>query len=374
MSVNLMEAHNQWANRPADQRFETLSALRESVHSRRLRSRSIDIDCARTEVKSQDGLLTINGTITPCEPTHWSFGQLAKNVKAPAAYLRTLPQDLVVANLNHGLKNTREMDQVKFMTIASEDGAVNTLQAVTSPTYGRVWDADLVTAVEKVVDRSGGKFHNPLAYAPGRFGDASSAKPSGLYASDRDIFIFMIDGGSYLEAGGENARDTLHRGFFTWNSEVGSRTIGICTFMHRGACGNHIIWGAEDVNRWVMKHSSGAPERFLNEAAPKLIEYCNRSASAEIATIKKAQDRILLASPSDKMTVENLLTALDGAGVKFTRSELARAIDFAKAEEGDCRTLWHVVQGLTAYARGFDFVDSRIDLETRAGKLLNLVA
>jgi hypothetical protein len=28
---------------------------------------------------------------------------------------------------------------------------------------------------------------------------------------------------------------------------------------------------------------------------------------------------------------------------------------------------------LTAYARGFDFVDARVDLETRAGKLLNLV-
>lgn len=317
-----------------------------------------------------DGLLTINGQITPCEPTHWSFGQLCKNVKAPAAYLRELPQELVVKNLNHGLQHTREMDAVKFMTIASEDGRVNTLQAVTSPTYGRVWDADLVEAIGKVVERSGGRFHNPLAYAPGRFGDKSAAKPSGLYASDRDVFVFMIDGGSYLEAGGDNARDTLHRGFFAWNSEVGARTIGICTFMHRGACGNHIIWGAEDINRWVMKHSSGAPDRFVYEAAPKLLEYCNRSGAAEIATIRKAQDK-LIPLAGNKLTVDDLI-GFTSKAAKFTRSELSSAIDFAKAEEGDCRTLWHVVQGLTAYARGFDYVDTRIDLETRAGKLLSL--
>jgi hypothetical protein len=41
-------------------------------------------------------------------------------------------------------------------------------------------------------------------------------------------------------------------------------------------------------------------------------------------------------------------------------------------EEGDCRTLWHVIQGATAHARGFDYVDARVELETKAGKLLEL--
>jgi hypothetical protein len=62
------------------------------------------------------------------------------------------------------------------------------------------------------------------------------------------------------------------------------------------------------------------------------------------------------------------------SGAKLTRSELAEAVRFAKSEEGDCRTVWQLVQGATAYARGFDFIDARVDLETRASKLLNLAA
>ena len=58
---------------------------------------------------------------------------------------------------------------------------------------------------------------------------------------------------------------------------------------------------------------------------------------------------------------------------KFSRSEITEAIDTAKREEGDCRTLWQLVQGLTAYARGYDYVDARVDLETRAGKLLDSI-
>lgn len=59
---------------------------------------------------------------------------------------------------------------------------------------------------------------------------------------------------------------------------------------------------------------------------------------------------------------------------KFTKPEVRNAIAFAKAEEGDCKTLWDLVQGFTAYARGYDYVDARVDLEARAGKLLNIVA
>jgi hypothetical protein len=116
----------------------------------------VDIDCGRTEAKidPDSKLLTLNGTITPCEPTHWSFGQLSTLIKAPASYLRSLnsnPQ-LLIDNLNHGLKNGR--DTVKFMTIASEEKETNTLQAVTSTTYGRIWDADCVDCVGRIVERN----------------------------------------------------------------------------------------------------------------------------------------------------------------------------------------------------------------------------
>jgi hypothetical protein len=363
MSTNLMEASAQWASRPADQRFPNLEALLKSVQARRMLSRSIDIDTGKTHVDSRDGVLTINGTITPCEPTHWSFGQLSQSIGAPTSYLRTLPQDLLVENINHGLK-THPGGEMKFMTIAREDSPVNTLQAITSTTYGRIWDYDVCQAVGRIVEQSGGKFHNPLAYAI----DTSRTERAGLYASDRDCFLFMIDVGSRLEAG---PRAQLNRGFFVWNSETGSRSFGLMTFLFNQVCGNNIVWGASDIQRLVIRHTSGGPYRFAAEAAPTLLAYANASAAPIESAVRRAQDKVLW--DGREASMPDLLEALSKRA-KFSRAEVSQAIAFAKAEEGQARTVWDFVQGFTAYARGFDWVDARVDLETRAGKLMDLAA
>lgn len=357
-----MEASRQWATRPADQRFETLAQLRESVHNRRLRSRSVDVDLGTVTAAEAYGTITVNRGLSAVEPTHWSFGQLAGWLHAPADYLRRIPQPLAVQCLNHGIKTAAaERGALKFMAISRPDDTEgpNTLQAVTSTTYGRIWDADCVDSVSRIVERSGGKWHNPPAYVPG----SNSIRPSGLYASDHDVFMFEIDGGSMLDAG---PRAQLNRGFICWNSETGAKTFGLMTFLFNVVCGNHIIWGATDVQKLLIRHSQGGPARFDSEATPALEAYCNASAAPELATIRKAQDYLLPDREPDK-----LVDWIRGKG-RFTRTEATEAIETAKREEGDCRTLWHVVQGLTAYARGFDFVDARVDLETRAGQLLKL--
>lgn len=357
MNTNLMTASNQWASRPSDQRFETLAALRESVNGRRIRSRSIDVDLPRIEVSSENGELAVNSAIAPSSPSHWAFSQFAGMLGAPANYLRTLPQPLLVDCLNAGIKAAPRA-AVKFMTIANDDG-LNTLQAVTSPTYGRIWDADCVDAVGRIVERTGGKFYNPLAYDR----QTMAPKPSGLYASDRDVFMFMIDGGSRLEVG---PRAKLNRGFFVRNSEVGAATFGLTTFLFNEVCGNHIVWGASDVRELTIRHTQNGPYRFDSEAAPALLAYAESSVSTEETVIKRAMSHAL---PKEQADLEKLV-----GGKKITRGELKEGIASAKREEGQCVTLWDLVQGLTAYARGFDYVDARVDLERRAGALLNLVA
>lgn len=355
--MNIMTASAQWASRPRDQRFENLSDLRAAVATRRNLSRSVDLDLTRINAEQKGETFVLNSGITPCEPSHWALGQFASLLHAPSSYLRTLSPRLLVDCVNEGIaKQPRE--DVKFMTIAREEGP-NVLQAVTSTTYGRIWDADVVDAVGRIVERSGGKFHNPLAYDMA----TGAARPSGLYASDRDVFAFMIDGGSLLEVG---PRAQLNRGFIVWNSEVGARTFGLTTFLFNVVCGNHIIWGAQDVNQLVIRHTAGGPARFDSLAAPALLEFANRSAAAETETIRKAMDRLL---PKEDEDLIKLVSPF-----KITRSDLREAASAARKEEGDFRTLWHLVQGLTAYARGFDYVDARMDLERRAGSLLKLVA
>lgn len=366
----ITKASHQWATRPQDQRFRSLRDLREAVEGRRMRSRSVDLDVARMEVSDASGRLLINGTIDSCEPTHWSFGQLASAVKAPAAYLRTLPTELVTRNLNWGLRESGIRDTVKFMTVADEEGEnPNTLQAVTSPGYGRIWDADVVKAVQEMVEKTGNKFYNPPAYS--RTG--GEPEPSGLYASDHDVFMFLIDGGSFLEG---FQGDRLCRGFMVWNSETGAKSLGGMTFLHRGVCGNNIVWGAEDVNQFLIRHTSGGPYRFATEAAPRLKAYVQSDPRPIEAAIRKAQDYLLPAEDENgakAVKLDGLVKWLPRYG-RFSKGEVKSAMDVAKAEEGDCRTLWHLIQGFTAHARGFDFIDARVDLERRAGKLMEIVA
>jgi hypothetical protein len=363
-SVNLTEASTQWRNRPADERFETLSALRTAVNNRRMRSRSVDIDRNDIHVEGREnGGIVVNSKIAPCAPSHWAFGQLCQAAKlngvtAPANYLRQLPTPLAVSCLNEGLRSG-DREAHKFMTITNPECTTSTLQAVTSTTYGRIWDADVVDSVSRIADRTAGKFFNPKDW---------SGKPSGLYASDHDVFMFMIDGGSIVDAG---PRAQLNRGFFTWNSETGAKTFGLCTFLFNMVCGNHIIWGAQDINRLVIRHTSGGPYRFDSQAAPALKAYVDASAQPIADAVKRAQNLML----PDYSTDDRILFDWSAkSGAKLTRSELAEAVRFAKSEEGDCRTVWQLVQGATAYARGFDFIDARVDLETRASKLLNLAA
>lgn len=364
--ANIYDASSQWAQRPADERYQTLDQLHTAVRSRRARSRASDVDLpdVRATFDPARGL-TFNGRISPVTPTHWSFGQFAGLLGAPAGYLRSLPGDLLCQNFNHGLEHANR-ETVKFMTIAPEADGNGTLQAVTSPTYGRIWDCDCIESVIRIVERSNGKFHNPLALS--RSGGAP--EPSGLYASDHDCFVFMVDGGSILEAG---PRAELNRGFILWNSETGARTMGLMTFLFNKVCGNHIIWGASQVNKLLIRHSKGGPLRFDNEAMPTLQGYINAPVAPELDAIRKAQDFLLPRSLDGTGTdMDGLYSLVEP--FKLTRPETREAVESAKREEGDCRSLWQLVQGFTAYARGFDFIDSRVDLETRAGRLLNLTA
>lgn len=367
---NLFDAHNQWAKRPADQRFETLEALRESVHARRMRARSQDAEITQIHITANGDEILVNGQTTKAAPTHWAFGQLSTALGAPAGYLRQLPAALVAENLRHGLTTTPKA-AMKFMSLANDGDDARTLQAVTSPSYGRIWDADVADTAGRIVERTNGRFFNPKAYAPD-----GTIKPQGLYASDRDIFIFMIDGGSLLDVG---ERAKLNRGFFMWNSEVGASTFGLTTFLFNVVCGNHIVWGAEDVTSLVIRHTKNGPYRFDGEATPQLMEYVNASAKPLEDAVRRAMAYNIaadLGEPAGKELTFEKLQAWVGTrvkGAKFTRSEIREAMDTAKKEEGQCVTLWDLSQGFTAYARGFDFLDARTDLERRSGKLLDIV-
>jgi hypothetical protein len=109
--TNLYAAHNQWMNRPADERFwgldDLLAYSRGERHaSRESRTLIKDLRAEAVPVAGYDSpdLRLVSGDGDALNMTHWSFGQICAAADAPASYLRRLPADLAATNINHGLR------------------------------------------------------------------------------------------------------------------------------------------------------------------------------------------------------------------------------------------------------------------------------
>jgi hypothetical protein len=279
---------SEWFSRPADERYLSLSELMSSVRGRAERSRTRTVESASVRVEADRGdaerlALVLPGSDQPIVPTHWSFGQLAALVGAPAAYLRQLPAPLAGINLQYGLASHRA-EQVK--TLETNDGRVE-LRAVTGPDYGRIYDHELVAAVQRIAGNGTGdtrwKVPGVLDWGSGVYNPLIdiTQDTTTLYASDRDVFLFLVDDLNPIEAGRlpDGSPDLYFRGFYCWNSEVGAKTLGIASFYLRAVCQNRNLWGVEDFEEITIRHSKYAASRFAHEAAPALTRFANSSRS-----------------------------------------------------------------------------------------------
>lgn len=362
--MNSSIVSTQWATRPDDQRFLSLDDLKASVEARKRESWTARSDAKNLLVSADAGGVHVSlfdptrGERRSVTPTHFAFGQLSQYANAPASYLRRLPAELAAINLQWGLERDHLREEALILGQTNGD---NLLRAMTSTSYGRIWDLDVVKSVERV--NTDGRWVIPAA----SYQAQNPKRATTLYASDRDVFIFLVDPANPVEVNGE----TLFRGFITWNSEVGSAVFGLTTFLYRYVCDNRIIWGMTDVKELRIRHTGGAPERFAYEGAQYLGRYANESTGALVDGIRKAQAFELPSSPSEKAEVrwENWLKARG-----FTSAQAKSSVTAAQAEEGQARSLWDIVNGVTAYARQIPHTDERVRVETMAGKLLTAVA
>jgi len=367
---------SEWFNRPADERYLSLADLMASVKGRaeRSRTRTVESAAVRVEASRDDAErleLILPGSSDPVAPTHWSFGQLASLVGAPAAYLRDLPATLAGVNLQYGLA-TQRAEQIK--TLETEGGRVE-LRAVTGPDYGRICDHELVAAVQRIAGNGTGdtrwKVPGVLDWSTGVYNPHVdvSRDTTTLYASDRDVFLFLVDDLNPIEAGrlADGSPDLYFRGFYCWNSEVGAKTLGIASFYLRAVCQNRNLWGVEDFQEISIRHSKFAASRFAQEAAPALTRFANSSPISFVNGVKAARAQIVASSDEDR----NEFLRKRG----FSKSETAKIIESVLAEEGHPpASVFDFVQGITAVARTKPHQDARLDLETRAKKLLDRAA
>ena len=367
---------SEWFSRPDDEKFLSLSDLYASVKGRAERSRTRTVESAaiRVEAHRDDPeklALVLPDAEAPVAPTHWSFGQLASLVSAPAAYLRQLPAPLAGINLQYGLTNHRA-EQVK--TLETEDGRTE-LRAVTGPDYGRIYDHELVAAVQRIAGDGTGdtrwKVPGVLDWSTGVYNPMVDVTrdTTTLYASDRDIFLFLVDDLNPIEAGTlpDGSPDLYFRGFYCWNSEVGAKTLGIASFYLRAVCQNRNLWGVEDFQEISIRHSKYAANRFAHEAAPALTRFAESSPAPFVQGIRTARERIVARTDEDRTDF------LRKRG--FSKAETAKIVETVLVEEGrPPESVFDFVQGITAVARGKPQQDARLTMETRAKTLLERAA
>lgn len=367
---------SEWFNRPADERYLSLADLFASVKGRseRSRTRTVESAAVRVEASRDDAerlSLMLPGSDAPIAPTHWSFGQLASLVGAPAAYLRQLPAALAGINLQYGLTSHRA-EQVK--TLETDDGRLE-LRAVTGPDYGRIYDHELVAAVQRIAGNGIGdtrwKVPGVLDWSTGIYNPRVDVTQdtTTLYASDRDVFLFLVDDLNPIEAGRlpDGSPDLYFRGFYCWNSEVGAKTLGMASFYLRAVCQNRNLWGVEDFEEIAIRHSKYAASRFAHEAAPALTRFANSSPAPFIDGIRQARAKIVARSDEDRADF------LRKRG--FSKAETAKILERVLNEEGrKPESVFDFVQGITAVARDKTHQDARLDLEGRAKKLLERAA
>jgi hypothetical protein len=360
-----MRASREWYSRPNDQRFLSLEDLLASVKQRRSESWTAQPKAALirpdavTDDSGNERLIVrvydpTQGEDVELTPTHHAFNQLAQLAGFRAGDLRKLPDTLVAINLAYLLETNPNRDDT--LVLAQSNGE-HKLRALTSSTYGRIWDEDVVKAV---INANGdGRWKVPSA----SYATTNPKRATTIYGSDRDVFIFLVDDQNEIEVGGEK----LYRGFMVWNSEVGSATFGLTTFLYRYVCDNRIIWGMTDVQELRIRHTGGAPERFAYEGRKFLTRYANESTAKAVAGIKAAQD-FEIPQAAKKGTVAEWLQKRG-----FTAKVAKAAVAQAEAEEGEAKTLWNVINGITAHARTIPYTNDRVELETAAGNLMKYV-
>ena len=366
---------SQWFRRPADQKFLSLDDLFEARLAEADNSRADTVDSRKIEVIADAAnaeklalrITTENGLVVDCNPTHYSFGQACGLVGAPASYLRRLPGKLAAANLQYGLLTNRA--ELLKTYVNTETGE---LKALTGPDYGRIYDHEIVNAIRQFAgDGTSGMWKVPgvltgSGYNP--YVDVTKDTTT-LYASDRDCFIFLVDDTHPIEIGKlpNGDPDLVFRGFYTWNSEVGDKTFGVASLLMRGVCANRILWGTQDFEEIVIRHTKFAPSRFTDEIAPALQNYALGSADYVTKGIKAAVDAKVAETQEDRY---GFLKG-QGFGKKAATDIIAKVFD----EEGrEPVSVWDFVQGITAHARGIDQADERVAMEKVAGKLMQQVA
>jgi hypothetical protein len=365
----------EWFSRPADQRFTSISSLISSLEARSVGMKEDvisgrDLRFIANQDDSRNLFLGAPDGGEPLGITNYVFGQACSLAGAPVKYLRDKPAFLTAVNLMDDLSVKRNENSMFYWNKNSREA-----RAFTGENYGRIMDYTVAKAVQRIAGDGTGdtnwKIPGQIDWSKQTYNPyvSPTTESTTLYASDRDLFMFLVDDTRPIEVGklDNGDPDYVFRGFYVWNSETGSRSLGLATFMLRGVCMNRQIWGMEQFESLKINHTRFAPERFARQAEPALKRYALSEPNKLVAGIKASKEAIVARDDEDRL---KFLKSLD-----FSLVQSKRIIETCEREEGHPpSSAWDFCQSITAVARTIEHQDRRLDLEKVGSKLLDKAA
>jgi hypothetical protein len=383
--MELFKASRQWATRPADERFSSVREMYDAckAYAAQAAEATVQLKELRVEAVNNDvQLIGRNGT--PAQLTHWAFGQMAKRIGAPAGYLRELDPELAARCVNAGIQKVSDTYNPNVELLFHQNGSLM-LRALTSSKYQRIWNYEVAERLLPMIEEGWQvppampAFEDQPGVRPATEADVLNAAsfsrsiqvgdmiaPAGLYASDHDMFAFLVFEKNRIDDG---TPEGLARGVFFENGEVGEKSIKRTTFLYRFICKNHIVWGAEKVSELKVRHVGDARKRF-QDFAVELKQYADSSASDDEARIKSARRKVIAA------TKEQVLDAIFKLRIpELSQKMTSDAYDVAEQHvdvDGPPTTVWGMTQGLTRLSQATPHADTRTKLDRAAGKILRI--
>ena len=375
--MELFQASNQWANRPADERFQDIAVMEQAAVE-------FEDGLVESEARLKDFRIyplgdskelalhhTEHGTDTRL--THRAFGQVAATLGAPASYLRSMssvPEGIgtVAQQLNLLIAN-RGKARAPRDFLLHKNGQWDAL-AMTSKKYDRVPNSKVIRFIRELTDASPMNWYNPPAYKLDGDMWSSEMEPSGLYLSQSDCFIFMVTEATAFNLHTTAGSSKLMRGFFASNDLTGAQSMKMTTFYMDMVCGNHIVWGARDIQEVRIRHiGEGTLERFT-KAVRQYQQRSVDSAARDQRVIELAPTRVVGEKREDVVETIRRITQLPARQVEEGYAMAQRY----EHEHGDPHTYWGMASGLTQLARSINYADTRTQLERGAGRILDVVA
>lgn len=390
--TNNTAASNQWAKRPADERYWNLAEMGAAMEARKAESREITAKLDSVKVIDEGDDLVLSFGDRSAVLGNLATEQLTRRVGFHPTALTLLSPGLAAKVLNERIAATAKTEDggdrsIQALIRIGADGNAG-IRSVTSEKYSRIWDTQMVELANQLqglgfrvpparpvgipgertreateADCGFGTGGGGLAVKPG-----DTIAPGGLYSGDRDSFMLLVQ--PHGEDGGDGSE--FMRAVTLRNSEVGTGSFSLSVALIRAVCGNHILWGYREIMNVNRKHI-GNVAASIDLAKSKLGEISGRSIMPELEVIQTLRNRTLgdsLDSVADavyKLRVSPVLT----------QGLISRAM--ASAEkwrdvDGDPFSAWGVVNGLTRISQESGFADERLDIDMAAGKLMAVLS